>query len=55
MSKLLTRKIKTKIKGEGQLGVAEVDPHELDVKKTRHGKYQALGNSNRSYMETTYQ
>ena len=43
MSKLLTRKIKTKLKGEGQLGVAEVDPHELDVRKTRHGKYQALG------------
>ena len=43
MSKLLTRKIKTKIKGEGQLGVAEVDPHELDVRKTRHGKYQAQG------------
>ena len=32
-----------KIKGEGQLGVAEVDPHELDVRKTRHGKYQAQG------------
>ena len=43
MSKLLTRKIKTKIKGESQLGVAEVDPHELDVRKTRHGKYQAQG------------
>ena len=43
MSKILTRKVKTKTKEEGQLGVAEVDPHELDVKKTRHGKYQALG------------
>ena len=43
MSKLLTRKVKTKVKEEGQLGVAEVDPHELDVRKTRHGKYQALG------------
>ena len=43
MSKILTRKIKTKTKEEGQLGVAEVDPHELDIRKTRHGRYQAQG------------
>ena len=43
MSKIITRKSKTKEKGEGQLGVADIDPHELDVRKTRHGTYPAPG------------
>ena len=43
MSKTITRKIKTKDKGEGQLGVADIDPHELDVRRTRHGTYPAPG------------
>ena len=43
MSKTLTRKTKTKEKGEGQLGVADIDPHELDIRRTRHGAYPALG------------
>ena len=43
MSKTLVRKVKTKEKGEGQLGVADTDPHELDIRKTRHGAYPAPG------------
>ena len=43
MSKMLVRKTKTKEKGEGQLGVADIDPHELDIRKTRHGAYPVLG------------
>ena len=43
MSKTITRKSKTKEKGEGQLGVADIDPHELDIRRTRHGTYPALG------------
>ena len=43
MSKTITRKSRTKEKGEGQLGIADIDPHELDVRKTRHGAYPALG------------
>ena len=43
MSKIITRKSKTKEKGEGQLGVADVNPYELNVRKTRHGTYPAPG------------
>ena len=43
MSKTLVRKSKTKEKGEGQLGVADIDPHELDIRKTRHGAYPVPG------------
>ena len=43
MSKIITRKTKIREKREGQLGVADIDPHELDVRKTRHGTYPALG------------
>ena len=43
MSKTITRKSKTKEKGEGQLGVADIDPHELDIRRTRHGTYPAPG------------
>ena len=43
MSKTLVRKAKTKEKGEGQLGVADIDPHELDIRKTRYGAYPVPG------------
>ena len=43
MSKTQVRKTKVKERGEGQFGVADIDPHELDVRKTRHGTYPVPG------------
>ena len=34
---------KEKSKGNGQFGVADTDPQELDVRRTRRGTYPALG------------
>ena len=38
-----TSRQKEKSKGTGQFGVANADPQELDVRRTRRGTYPALG------------
>ena len=46
MSKVVSTKRsrqKEKSKGTGQFGVADTDPQELDVRRTRKGTYPALG------------
>ena len=46
MSKVVSTKRsrqKEKSKGTGQFGVADADPQELDVRRTRRGTYPALG------------
>ena len=46
MSKVVSTKRsrqKKKSKGTGQFRVADADPQELDVRRTRRGTYPALG------------